>query len=253
MYTIAKYVLFLTLWVWTAGAHAQSPATPAEQGGYYTVSQDELKELIIAYLSQEKKLGGDVQIEWVGRLNDPVYQNIQPFEPEITGFQMQEQAQRFVASIAFVGPEMAETGQSPTYSTMRLIGRYFSVMEVPVVNRRMEKGEVIEQADVDLVKLPSDKLRDDAILAIEGLVGHSPRRAIMPGRPIREDEVVTPRLIQKGQTVSMEYENGSIILTASGVALGEGGAGDSIQVRNTQSNKVVQGIVMSDGKVKVIP
>lgn len=85
----------------------------------------------------------------------------------------------------------------------------------------------------------------------EGLIGGVARRTLLPGQPIPRDSVRTPHVIRLGQQVSIGLEAPAIVMSASGVALQAGGVGDTISVRNVESGRVIKGLVLGDGSVKV--
>ena len=77
-------------------------------------------------------------------------------------------------------------------------------------------------------------------------------------RPLRAGDVVyssyvhRPKLIRRGDQVTMIASYGALQVTATGRALGPASIGDRISVRNTKSKQVVQGIVASASTVHVI-
>ena len=60
-----------------------------------------------------------------------------------------------------------------------------------------------------------------------------------------------PRLVTRGSIVTMKIETPSLTVTAQGRALQDGKLGDTVRVTNTQSNRMIEGTVESDGTVKV--
>lgn len=76
-------------------------------------------------------------------------------------------------------------------------------------------------------------------------------------RPIPTDQILTasmlksPDIIIKGQSVIIEAASNSFAIRSAGTALTNGGLGDTIRVRNAQSGRVVEGVVVSEGKIRV--
>lgn len=76
-------------------------------------------------------------------------------------------------------------------------------------------------------------------------------------RPIPAGQVLTPvtvdpaKLVNKGENVAIVAEGSGITIRASGVAMTDGTLGELIQVRNTKSNKVVEGRIIAPGQIKV--
>ncbi len=76
-------------------------------------------------------------------------------------------------------------------------------------------------------------------------------------RPIAAGQVLTPqlidpaRLVSKGENVAIVAEGAGITIRAYGVSLMNGAMGELIQVRNTKSNKVVEGRITAPGQITV--
>jgi flagella basal body P-ring formation protein FlgA len=63
--------------------------------------------------------------------------------------------------------------------------------------------------------------------------------------------LVPDLLVRRGQQVTLIAANDSVQIRAQGQALTEGGAADRVRVQNVNSLKVVEGVVESDGVVRV--
>ena len=76
-------------------------------------------------------------------------------------------------------------------------------------------------------------------------------------RPIPAGQVLTPvtvdpaKLVNKGESVAIVAEGSGITIRATGVSMMDGTMGELIQVRNTKSNKVVEGRIIAPGQIKV--
>lgn len=89
------------------------------------------------------------------------------------------------------------------------------------------------------------------VMSTQQLIGKVARRTLLPGRPILVNAVNEPDLIQRGVTVALVYNTGSLVITAKGVPMEAGHAGDLIKVRNIDSGIIVSGTVLADGTVQV--
>ncbi|NDC56931.1 MAG: flagella basal body P-ring formation protein FlgA [Alphaproteobacteria bacterium] len=83
------------------------------------------------------------------------------------------------------------------------------------------------------------------------LVGQELRRNLAEGQALRLRDVAMPRLVKRGQMVTMRIASPIMSMTARGVAQSDGSAGDLLRLQNTQSKRVVQGVVQPDGTVVV--
>ncbi|MHB8426312.1 MAG: flagellar basal body P-ring formation chaperone FlgA [Acidiferrobacterales bacterium] len=59
------------------------------------------------------------------------------------------------------------------------------------------------------------------------------------------------RLVRRGMPVTIVAQAGGLKVRVQGRALGDGAAGQWVQVRNSMSNKVIEGIVTRNGSVRV--
>ncbi|MEQ8327000.1 MAG: flagellar basal body P-ring formation chaperone FlgA [Parvibaculum sp.] len=133
----------------------------------------------------------------------------------------------------------------------RVTGRAYPVMDVPVLSREMQPGDIVRQQDIDWVRLPANRVSQNMIASIEGLLGMSPRRPARAGEPLRLSDMQPPLVVEKGAQVDMTFVSGSLTLTARGRALESGAVGDVVNVLNTRSNRTVQGLVEGPNMIRI--
>jgi len=134
----------------------------------------------------------------------------------------------------------------------QVTGRIVSMVEVPVLARRMSSGEIITVKDVDWIQMREDRSLAEAVLDVEQLIGQTPRRAIAAGQPIRSRDLQTPIVVARNASVSMVYEAQNLTLIARGRATQDGAIGETIRVVNVQSNRVIDAVVAGPGLVKIV-
>jgi len=110
---------------------------------------------------------------------------------------------------------------------------------------------VIDEADIDWLRLPSDKVNRNIVTDLRELLGKSPRQPIHPQRPVRPRDVERLLTVEKGALVTMTLARPQMMITVTGQALDSGAEGDLIRVRNSRSHAVVQGVVSGPGQVRV--
>lgn len=163
----------------------------------------------------------------------PTVQNI--YHSDVNG--------RFAAELVVQGPN-----RSIRYPVS---GRVYGVSRVPVLNRRVAPGDAILPGDVDWSEVRADLVGSDIVSAEIQLVGMTPARGIGVRSPIRLRDVQTPRVVDKGATVTITLISDRMSLTAQGRSMEDGGVGDVIRVMNTQSNRIVQATVSGANTVAV--
>lgn len=136
---------------------------------------------------------------------------------------------------------------------IRVRGRLFATVEVPVLNRRVLAGEVISAKDIRWLKLRASRMQTNTVTSDGELVGHTPKRGLRAGYPVLASAVRRPILVPKGSLVTMLLRTPQMLLTAQGKALENGSDGDVIRISNSQSKTVIEAEVIGDGKVAVRP
>jgi flagella basal body P-ring formation protein FlgA len=63
--------------------------------------------------------------------------------------------------------------------------------------------------------------------------------------------IQAPKLVKRGERVSVIAESGALKIRTVGQALSDGKSGDLVRVKAAGSQRVVDGIVVSQGVVKV--
>ncbi|WP_404384826.1 flagellar basal body P-ring formation chaperone FlgA [Caenispirillum salinarum] len=140
---------------------------------------------------------------------------------------------------------------SPTAQRLRVAGRVFLTTAVPVLRSTMRHGELIEPDDIDYVTLRVDQLKRDTLTDPGQLVGRTPRRFVQAGAPVTEIQVQRPRMVSKGDVVTMSYSTPFMTLTTQGRAMEHGGLGDQVRIQNLQSNTTVTAVVTDHNAVTV--
>jgi flagella basal body P-ring formation protein FlgA len=86
---------------------------------------------------------------------------------------------------------------------------------------------------------------------IASLQGHRLSRSLPIGTALTVDMLVPDVLVRRGQQVTLIAANGPIEIRAQGQALTDGAAAERVRVQNVTSRKVVEGVVESEGIVRV--
>jgi flagella basal body P-ring formation protein FlgA len=82
-------------------------------------------------------------------------------------------------------------------------------------------------------------------------VGQVARRTLTAGSVLLAGDLLTPRLVRRGDNVALVSRRGGVEVRMNGKALGDAGENQRVRVENLSSRRVVQGIVAADGEVWV--
>lgn len=137
--------------------------------------------------------------------------------------------------------------------TVYLPGQVRVSEPVLVTTRFLTKGEEITSADVTVER------RDTAGLAASYLrepgeaIGKALTRPVQRGSLLLPNYLQVPRVVQRGERVTLMVEIGGLVVRSEGITLGDAGLGERVQVRNESSKRVIEGTVASPGMVRVNP
>ena len=129
-------------------------------------------------------------------------------------------------------------------------GRLEALAEVVVAARGLRRGETI---DADMLRL--DKQRIDRLngpfFATAELLGKEVTRAVGAGQAIEQAHIGAPAVIHSGDLVRIYARKGALNISTQGQARTDGRLGETIQVKNITSNKLIHCRVDGPGTVSV--
>lgn len=128
----------------------------------------------------------------------------------------------------------------------------FAQEVVLIPNRVIYPGETVEMASLKEVTLKPGKIIPPAVsIRAADIEGKVAKRTLLPGRYIPTASLREAWLVEQGAAVQVTYVSGVLTISASAVTLQSGAAGDFVRVRNIDSGKVLSGVVMADGSIRV--
>lgn len=161
----------------------------------------------------------------------------------LSDFVLQSGSGRFNATVAI------DVGGSERLLT--LSGRAVETMAVPVLTRPIDRRDVIHASDVTVVRIEKRRVPGSAVIESDELVDMAAKRPLRAGEVIASADVEPPRVVLRGDLVTLQYSRPGLTLSARGRALGDGAKGDLVSVLNEQSKRTIQGIVTGAGLVAV--
>lgn len=178
-------------------------------------------------------LQGDLQ------LNGPADNDVPPI---VEILEHNGNLERFRARVSVVDGESAIVS-----------GTARQVMQVPVLARAFQRGEVVTDADLDWISIRINAISRHVVTDARELVGRAARRPLRSGQPVMSSDVEKPIVISKGSLVTMTYDVPGMILTDTGRAMENGAIGDTINVLNPRSHRTVMATVISSNLVRLAP
>jgi flagella basal body P-ring formation protein FlgA len=118
---------------------------------------------------------------------------------------------------------------------------------VPVAARALRRGETVGPLDVQTRQVPV--VAHAGYLDSAVAVGQNVRLPIDAGAPFTKLNLIPPREVHGGTPVTVVVERSGFTLSGGGIALADGGLGDTIQVRRTSDGRVITARVTAPGVV----
>jgi flagella basal body P-ring formation protein FlgA len=117
--------------------------------------------------------------------------------------------------------------------------------------RNISAGEVVAPEDLVWGKAaaaPSDSPRDPDVI-----IGLAARRPLRAGGAALAHDVSAPAVIKAGEVITVLFQAEGVSLSLQGKALSVAGVGETLNVENTASKKIIQAMVTGPGQAIVGP
>lgn len=151
---------------------------------------------------------------------------------------------RFAHGRRASGPQSIEvrcTGRKPWSLYVSVdIARF---AEVVIAARPIPRSHVIGEDDLARARRKLAPGRTAYVSDAARITGQLATRFIPAGQPLSTEHVERPHLVKRGQRVILASGTKAISVRVSGTALEDGAAGERITVRNSSSERVIEGVV----------
>lgn len=124
--------------------------------------------------------------------------------------------------------------------------------EVIVAAHSLDRGTVLTAADLSLQRININKFGPDYLINDNRLIGMELKRSLGVGETLKLSYVKPTDVITRGDSVVLESSSTGVTIQTIGTALDYGHVGERIRVRNDQSEKVVDAVVIGRGKVSTV-
>ena len=120
-----------------------------------------------------------------------------------------------------------------------------------VMARSVQKGKVLSYDDVDL-KVARANNRTGYFTKVSDVVGRKVKKKLSVDQIILSRHLEIDWDIREGQKIIIQSTAGPVVVVSSGISKGNAQVGELLQAQNQHSGKVVEGIVVSQKKIKVL-
>lgn len=129
--------------------------------------------------------------------------------------------------------------------------RAISKTKVFVLTNSRKKNEVLRPESVTAKETVLNDNKPAYPSKIEDVIGRTLKKDVAAGTVITYSMLDDPVVIQKGEIVNVIAENNKLVVRTKGKAMEKGKVGESIRVRNVQSDKEIFGRVVDDNTILV--
>ena len=105
--------------------------------------------------------------------------------------------------------------------------------------------------DLEMVTQRITSQGADIIVDPQMAIGMELKRPLSAGSSLRHGHVDLPELVTRGQMVTLIAGSSGIEVRMQGKAMGSGAKGDRLLVTNLVSGRRVEGLVLSDGSIRI--
>lgn len=140
---------------------------------------------------------------------------------------------------------------APERWTIHVRGKVTAERQLPTLGRAVNRGDIIGSRDVVWQTIQIDREVVGLLTAPADIIGKEARKHLASGQTVRSSDVVSPTLVERGQVVELIAQTSGLQVNMQGKALTAGGEGDRLIVKNTNSGKRVEGVVLASGAVLV--
>ncbi|WP_414473332.1 flagellar basal body P-ring formation chaperone FlgA [Microvirga sp. M2] len=124
------------------------------------------------------------------------------------------------------------------------------MLPVPAVT--IYPGDTISESMLKDRAFPENyRFRTAVVESPRVLAGKMARRTLLPGEPIPMNAVDDPKLVTRGAQTAILFEEGGLSIIGIGIPLQSGTLGETIQVKNVDSGRIITGRVQSDGRIRI--
>ena len=122
---------------------------------------------------------------------------------------------------------------------------------VLVARQPLARGATLQDTDLELVERNLSNLPYSYYTDSQPIAEHLAKRTINAATVITPQMLQAPKLVKRGQRVTLIVETGPLKIRSTGKAMSDGKFGDLVNVKSDGSLRVVDGIVISPGVIKV--
>jgi flagella basal body P-ring formation protein FlgA len=113
----------------------------------------------------------------------------------------------------------------------------------------LSRGQIISSRDLTISMVDLQRYRRQGFSTIDAVVGAKTKKNLRSGEVIEENDIC---VVCRNETVTIKAVKAGMVITTKGVALTDGSHGEQIRVKNSKSNRIIEGRVTGISEVTVV-
>jgi len=179
------------------------------------------------------------------------YNPIKAADIDIAHLTLRPLTQKEPLGLFTVLAKVSEKGD--TFETGQVRMKIKKFENVLVTTDKLKRYDVLKSNQITLRKMDVTNLREQALDNMDNITGYRAKRNLRKGTIITSGDVELIPDMEIGREALIVYNDGLCSITAPGIALQNGMAGDYIKVKNKATNKIIVARIVDDKTVAVDP
>jgi flagella basal body P-ring formation protein FlgA len=125
------------------------------------------------------------------------------------------------------------------------------MVEAPHLAATLKAGAVLTPADIEMKQVPFDYADQAGVETLGDLVGKELRRNGRAGLMLKAADVTERLAVRRNTQVTVLLRTGPMTLTVRAQSLGDASAGQAVQVMNSVTKKILNGVATADGAIEI--
>jgi flagella basal body P-ring formation protein FlgA len=131
--------------------------------------------------------------------------------------------------------------------------RASQMVQVLTYARSLMAGELIKPEDLTFAQIPAFQAPQEAPREANDVIGKVARIPLRSGAPVSVRDVSNAQVIKRDDLIEVAYHADGISLVLQAKAMSAAAVGDTLNVMNTTSNKVIQAVAVGPDQAVVGP
>lgn len=135
--------------------------------------------------------------------------------------------------------------------TIYTVAQIKAFKKVLVLSQPLRRGAILSKRHLTIKSRDIADLRQGYLTAPKLIIGKQAKRNLASGTVINSTHFVEPKLIKRGEKVTIQATSPYFSISMTGIALMDGSKGQPIRVKNIKSKRIIQATVINPGLVSV--